>query len=71
MFVENRWQELHLRRQEILVAFLKSLDLLFNFILGDAIGFLDPAGQHIALAGDHVEMIIGELSRRAVINPLN
>lgn len=50
------------RRLEILIAFLKALDLLFDFILGDAIGFLNLAGQYVAIAGNDIEVIICELA---------
>ena len=37
-------------------------ELLLRFILGDAIGFLDPAGEVVTLARNHVELVVGELA---------
>jgi hypothetical protein len=48
------------------IYFLQALlpigELLLRFILGDAIRFLDLAGKPIALAQNHVELVIGELA---------
>jgi hypothetical protein len=35
-------------------------ELLLDFIFGDAISFLDPAGKSTAPAGGHIHVIIGE-----------
>ena len=37
-------------------------ELLLRFILGDAVRFLDLAGEVIPLARNHVELVIGELA---------
>jgi len=44
----------------MLVKLLKTFDLLFGFVLRDAVGLLDLARQLIAIAGNHVEVIVGE-----------
>ena len=42
--------------------FLPITELLLCFVLGNAIGFLNLAGQLIALAGNHIVLIIGKLA---------
>src|SRR5687767_15898432 len=37
-------------------------ELLLGLVLRDAVELLDPAQQHVALAGDDVELILGELA---------
>lgn len=49
-------------RTDVLVAVFKILDLLLNLVFRDAVGFLDLASQLIALAGNHIEVIVGELA---------
>ena len=46
----------------ILVVRFKVLDLLLGFVLRDAVGLLDLARELITLAGNHVEVIVGELA---------
>jgi len=36
--------------------------LLFGFILADAMAFLNLAQQFFTLAGNHVELIVGQLA---------
>src|SRR5512141_2086810 len=46
----------------VLVARFKVLDLFFGFLLRDAVGLLYLPRQLIALAGNHVEVIVGKLA---------
>src|SRR5512141_1751368 len=46
----------------VLVAEFKALDLLLGFIFRDAVGLLNLACQFDALAGNDIEMILGELA---------
>ena len=45
----------------IAVAFLELLDLLFRFILGKTVTFLELAHQLLAFSANHIDLIIGEL----------
>ena len=40
----------------------EALDLLFRFVLGDAVDFLDAAGEFFAAAVDHVKVVVRELA---------
>jgi hypothetical protein len=40
----------------------KRIDLTFRFFFRDAVSFLNEAQQLIALAGDDIELVIGELA---------
>ncbi len=51
---------LHL--SDFLLALLPFGELLLRFFLGDAIRFLDLAGEFVAFACNHVELAIGELA---------
>jgi hypothetical protein len=51
-----------MRRQLVLVKLFKIFDLLLGFVLRDAVGLLDLARQLIALSGNHVEVIVGEIA---------
>jgi hypothetical protein len=51
-----------MRRPLVLVKLFKTFDLLFGFILRNAVGLLDLARQLIAVAGNHVEVIVGEFA---------
>jgi hypothetical protein len=46
----------------VLVVFFERLDARTGFVLGHAIRFLNLAGQLIELAGNHVEVIVGQFS---------
>src|SRR5512140_1285798 len=48
--------------EEIGVAPLECLDLAFRFVLGEPMAFLDAPEQLVALAGDHVQVVVGELA---------
>ena len=45
-----------------LQGLLPIAELLLRYILGDAIRFLDLAGKAVALACNHVQLVIGELA---------
>jgi hypothetical protein len=50
-------------RQDVLVvAQLEVFDLVLGFVLRDAVRFLDLARQLHALAGNDIEVIVGELA---------
>ena len=36
--------------------------LLLGFVLGDTVALLNPPEQLLALAGDHVDVVVGELA---------
>ena len=40
----------------------EALDLLFRLVLGDAVDFLDAAGEFFAAAVDHVKVVVRELA---------
>src|SRR5215207_5228599 len=44
------------------VARLPVLDLPFGFVAADAVTFLDASEQLVALAGDDVEVVVGQLA---------
>ena len=48
--------------EQFVVTFFPVLHLAFGLILGDAVAILDHADELIAFAGDHLELIIGELA---------
>ena len=43
------------------IALLELADLALNLVLRQAIALLDDADELIALAGDHVQVVVGEL----------
>src|SRR4051812_977362 len=47
---------------EILLARFPVVHLLLGFVLADAVGLLDAAEQLVALAGDAVEVVVGQLA---------
>jgi hypothetical protein len=51
-----------MHRLLVLVKLFKTFDLLFGFVLRDAVGLLDLARQLIAVSGNHVEVIVGEFA---------
>ena len=44
------------------VAALESVDLALGLVLGDTVALLDASKQLVALAGDHVQVVVGELA---------
>src|SRR5258708_9662690 len=47
---------------EVALARFPFLELLLGLVLADAVGVLDLADQLVALAGDLVELIVGQLA---------
>src|SRR5512132_3795168 len=47
---------------EVAIAVRERIDLLFGLVLRDAIRFLQLACELIALAGDRVDLVVGQLA---------
>ena len=50
------------RAAELTLAFLPVGELPLGFLFRDPVRFLDLAGELIALARNHVELVVGELA---------
>ena len=52
----------YLRRSSSRNAFAETFDLLLGLVLGDPVLLLDLADELVALAGDDVDVVVGELA---------
>jgi hypothetical protein len=52
----------HRRGLVVLVDLFESLDLRFGLVLGEAVGLLNAARQLVSLAGNGVEIVVGQLA---------
>src|SRR5258705_9288746 len=49
-------------RIPVAITSLEIAELFFRFILGDAVLLLDLAREQVALAGDHIQLVVGQLA---------
>ena len=61
----------HVLGQPVVVATLEFPDLLFGFVLADAVRLLDLPGEHVAFAGDDVRLSSVSLPHSCFTLPLN
>ena len=58
----QQWARISSNASSVLGLRFEILDLLLGLFLADAITFLDLAHQFFALAGNHIEVVVGQLA---------